>query len=281
MTAVLRERHTESISLTPVVFGIRESLAGKLGFTDREVSVNDILEAIRGEKMNFCMTSATQSNSGASAYIGFLYALLGKQEGLTVEDLQGETLQTGIRELLGGVERSSGSSDWLKELFLSRDYDAMAQILIQENAKQNFLQANDGEVNIAVLFSGSVRSVLYAADSSGEALEALYQEIEGYGTGGGTDIYTAVGKALELAGEYDLSKYSPAIILMTDGRSEEHMQVFEDACRSTGLDIPVFSITFGDADTEQLENLAEKTGARVFDGTSDLAEAFRSVKGYN
>ena len=36
------------------------------------------------------MTSATQSNSGASAYIGFLYALLGNPEVITAEDLRGE-----------------------------------------------------------------------------------------------------------------------------------------------------------------------------------------------
>ena len=34
------------------------------------------------------MTSATQSNSGASAYIGFLYALLGNPDTMTKESLQ-------------------------------------------------------------------------------------------------------------------------------------------------------------------------------------------------
>ena len=118
-------KHAASISLTPVVFGIRQSLAEDLGFTQGDVSVRDILAAIRDGKMSFCMTSATQSNSGASAYIGFLYALLGKQEGMTAADLDNEELTAQVQELLGGVERSSGSSDWLKELFLERDYDAM------------------------------------------------------------------------------------------------------------------------------------------------------------
>lgn len=118
-------KHSQSVSITPVVFGIRRSLAEELGFTGRDVSVQDILNAITDKKMTFCMTSATQSNSGASAYIGFLYALLGKQEGLTAEDLRNETLRENIRALLGGVDRSSGSSDWLKDLFLSGDYDAM------------------------------------------------------------------------------------------------------------------------------------------------------------
>ena len=110
-------KHSQSISITPVVFGIRQSLARDLGFTEGDVSVKDILTVIQNGQMTFCMTSATQSNSGASAYIGFLYALLGKQEGLTAQDLENEQLRTQIRDLLSGVERSSGSSDWLKTCF--------------------------------------------------------------------------------------------------------------------------------------------------------------------
>ena len=57
-------KHSQSISMTPVVFGIRESLAEELGFKEKDVSVKDILAAIQDGKMSFCMTSATQSNSG-------------------------------------------------------------------------------------------------------------------------------------------------------------------------------------------------------------------------
>ena len=120
-----RVKHAESISITPVVFGIRKSLAEELGFVGREVSVNDLLQAIQSGELRFCMTSATQSNSGASAYIGFLYALLGNPEVITEEDLQNESLKTQMKELLSGVDRSSGSSDWLKDMFLEGDYDAM------------------------------------------------------------------------------------------------------------------------------------------------------------
>lgn len=45
--------------------------------------------------------------------------------------------------------------------------------------------------------------------------------------------------------------------------------------------MPVFSILFGDAEKSELEELAELTNARVFDGREDLVGAFRSVKGYN
>src|SRR5699024_4703729 len=40
-------------------------------------------------------------------------------------DLQNDDLKTQIRELLSGVDRSSGSSDWLKNMFLNGNYDAM------------------------------------------------------------------------------------------------------------------------------------------------------------
>ena len=131
-----RIKHAESISVTPVVFGIRQSLAEELGFVGREVSVGDLLNAIRGDQLSFCMTSATQSNSGASAYIGFLYALLGNPEVITSEDLQSETLRSEVRDLLSGVDRSSGSSDWLKDMFLEGDYDAMVNyecLILQAN----------------------------------------------------------------------------------------------------------------------------------------------------
>ena len=79
---------------------------GGAGICGREVSVNDLLEAIRNGKLRFCMTSATQSNSGASAYIGFLYALLGNPEVITSEDLQSDELRAQMQELLSGVDRS-------------------------------------------------------------------------------------------------------------------------------------------------------------------------------
>lgn len=133
-------KYDESISISPVVFGIRKSLAEKLGFVGNEVSVSDILDAISQKDLTFCMTSATQSNSGASAYIGFLYALVGKTEALTEEDLDKEQLKEDISALLAGVDRSSGSSDWLKEMFLAGDFDAMVNyecLIIDATGKEN------------------------------------------------------------------------------------------------------------------------------------------------
>ena len=99
--------------------------------------------------------------------------------------------------------------------------------------------------------------------------------------GGGTNMYAAAMEGLRQLERYDLREYSPAIILLTDGMSSGAVQPFEQAYRESGLDVPVFSIMFGDADATQLEELAQLTNARVFDGRENLTEAFRSVKGYN
>ena len=136
-------------------------------------------------------------------------------------------------------------------------------------------------MDVAILFDDGITDVLYAEDDSDEALQDLYDQIADHEPGGGTDIYGPAAEAYAIASQYDLSEYTPAVILMTDGQSMYNQYEFEDAVSEYGADIPVFSITFGDADPSQLEELAEMTGGRVFDGTKDLTEAFRNVKGYN
>lgn len=129
-------KNAVSIMNSPVAFGIRKPLAESLGFTDGDVTVADILKAIRKKQFTFMMTSATQSNSGACAYIGFLHAMLGAKDTITLEDLQSEALRTDLKDLLSGINRSSGSSGWLKKLFLQGDYDAMVNyesMLIEAN----------------------------------------------------------------------------------------------------------------------------------------------------
>lgn len=118
-------KHSKSIMTSPVVFGIKKSLAEKLGFIGKEVKVNDILNAVIQKKLRFMMTSATQSNSGSSAYLGFVYALLDHPDVITKKDLHNPELKKKFRKLFQGINRSSGSSGWLKELFLKGNYDAM------------------------------------------------------------------------------------------------------------------------------------------------------------
>ncbi|RDW20005.1 VWA domain-containing protein [Oceanobacillus arenosus] len=423
-------KHDKSMFTSPVVFGIRQSKAEALGFTNNDVLVEDILHAVENKDLTFMMTSASQSNSGASAYIGFLYALLGNPNMITKEDLQNPTLKEDIRKLFSGINRSSGSSGWLKDLYLKGDYDAMVNyeaVIIEANQElmeqgkeplfviypqdgltiadntlgyidngeadkeafflslQDFLLSEDSQANIedlgrrtglgglvenpndtifnpdwgietdtplasisfpaedviyealtlyqtdfkkpsytvfALDYSGSmsgtgeeemeeaIRILLnqeeakqYLLQSSDEdkiviipfndqvlahweasnlsEYDNLYQTVESFDAGGGTDIYQPVIYGLEILKDVDTNRYNPAVILMTDGESEGDLGELEAYYHDLNKDIPVFSITFGDASDDQLLEISELTRGRTFDGKDDLIQAFKSAKGYN
>lgn len=113
-----------STSTTPVVFGVKQSKAEELGWantdgTTKPVSTKDIMDAVKAKKLSFAMTSATQSNSGASAYMAFLTALNGGKSALTKDDLNDASLRKSVKTVLSGVNRSSGSSDWLKDMVVN------------------------------------------------------------------------------------------------------------------------------------------------------------------
>lgn len=120
-------KNIASIYRSPVVFGVKKSIAEKLGWTKGEVKVADILKVAQSGKLRFMMTSATQSNSGAAAYFGFLYAFAGNPDVLTEADLEKPQVAAKVKSILGTVNRTTGSSGWLKDLFIDRyDYfDAM------------------------------------------------------------------------------------------------------------------------------------------------------------
>ncbi len=118
-------KHEKTISISPVVFAINKDLSDKLGFSNKEVKTSDLIEAIRDGNLKFMMTNASRSNSGASFYLGVLTALSEDKKTLTDADLDNENLKKDMKSLLEGVSRSSGSSNWLVDLFLEGGYDAM------------------------------------------------------------------------------------------------------------------------------------------------------------
>lgn len=131
-------KNIASIYRSPVVFGVKKSVAENLGWTKKDVYVADILKVLKANKLRFMMTSASQSNSGAAAYFGFLNAFAGAPEVLKSEDLDKPEVAEKVKTVLGAVNRSSGSSGWLKDLFLDRyDYfDAMVNyesLIIETN----------------------------------------------------------------------------------------------------------------------------------------------------
>lgn len=431
LNSKVKVSNSKSTSINPVVFGIKKSKAQELGFIGKDVYTKDILSAIKSKKLKFSMSSATQTNTGATAYLGFLSTLAGNPEILTEKDLQSEKLKEDLIELFSGVTRSSGSDEFLEEMFLNGDYeavvtyetsiisinkkleeqgkeplyiiyakdgvsisesplayidnsddtkleqfeklqkyilsnegqqelaktgrrvwygginanvdktvfnpnwgidttkyivpvkypsteviktalgiyqselrkpihavfcldysgsmagngnkqlvDAMEYILNEEEASKNLLQFAEKDKISVVPFSGEILAKWHT--DKGTDTKAILNSIKTLRPIGQTDIYGASETALNILRKEDLNTYNASIILMTDGESNlGSLQSLKRVYNQVGKDIPIYSIMFGSASSYQLEDIAELTNAKVFDGRENLVEAFKQVRGYN
>ncbi|MBR3211010.1 MAG: VWA domain-containing protein [Bacilli bacterium] len=137
---------SKSISVSPVVMGIQKKKAENLGLVGKDVTNLDILNLIKNKEIKYIMSSVTQTNDGASSYLGFLNALAGSPEVLTEEMLDDQTLIDNMKNLFQGVERVSGDQDYLETMFVNGStYEAVIaseSSLININKK---LKANNKE----------------------------------------------------------------------------------------------------------------------------------------
>ena len=124
-SSVVKTSESKSTSINPVVFAVKKSKAEQLGFVGKEIYTRDIVEKIQSGELKFSMSNPTRTNTGATAYLGLLSVLAGNPEVLKVEDIENETLKSDLVSLFSGLERSSGSEDFLEELFLNGSYEAV------------------------------------------------------------------------------------------------------------------------------------------------------------
>lgn len=121
-----RVSNSKSISINPVVMGIKKSKAVELGFVDKDIRNSDIMNAVKNGNLKYVMTSVTKTNTGLTAYLGFLNSLAGSPEILTSEMINNKTLISDLKSLFSGVERVSGSTSFLEDMFVkSNDYEAV------------------------------------------------------------------------------------------------------------------------------------------------------------
>ncbi len=147
---------SKSISISPVVMGLKYSKAKELDLIGKDISNQDILNLIQEKKIKYVMSSVTATNDGASSYLGFLNALAGSPEVLTEEMLDDPILIEKLRTLFEGVERVSGDQDFLETMFVNGDtYEAVIASesslihinkLLQETGKEElyFIYPVDG-----------------------------------------------------------------------------------------------------------------------------------------
>ena len=144
---------SKSISISPVVMGVRKSKAKELDLIGKDITNEDILNLIKNKKIKYVMSNVTRTNDGASSYLGFLKTLAGNPVVLTSEMLDDENLKYKLKEFYKGMERTSGSDSYLQEMFLnSKDYDS---IIASESSLINInkeLEANGDNDPLYLLY---------------------------------------------------------------------------------------------------------------------------------
>lgn len=127
---------SKSVAIDPVVMGITYSKAKELGFVRDGVTNKDLLNAVMSGKLKYVMTSVTQTNTGATAFLGFLNSLAGSPEVLTEKMIHDSSLVSSMSSFFKGVERVSGDEEYLTDMYLNGKYNAMI------NYESSFINLN-------------------------------------------------------------------------------------------------------------------------------------------
>lgn len=128
----------------------------------------------------------------------------------------------------------------------------------------------------------------FTVDKEGAELLEIKRYVNDLQLGGGTAIYTALQNAYsqaQAARKADPNRFY-SIVLMTDGLNRDGIDYHGfNAFYAQESDyiagIRTFPILFGEASSDEMENLANLTGGKVFDSRkSSLAQAFKQIRGY-
>ena len=111
-----RPAASERIMLSPVVLGVKRSVATRLGWAgDAEVTWRDIAAKAKAGQLRYGMTNPAASNSGFSALVGVAAALAGTGDALRAEDVD----EGGLTDFFTGQTLTAGSSGWLADAFVT------------------------------------------------------------------------------------------------------------------------------------------------------------------
>ncbi len=106
---------SQRIMLSPVVLGVRKSVADRLGWSNNpNVTWKDVQAKAADGSFTFAMTNPAASNSGLTALIGVASALSGSSDALDA----GKIDTAALRAFFKGQALTAGSSGWLADAYV-------------------------------------------------------------------------------------------------------------------------------------------------------------------
>lgn len=110
---------SEKTMLSPVVLGVKESVAKKWGWDKKkDLTWKDIAMKSDSGELKYAMTNPAASNSGFTALVGVTAALSGSGDALTKEQIS----SPDIKRFLKGQKLISGSSGFLVDAYVREEH---------------------------------------------------------------------------------------------------------------------------------------------------------------
>ena len=155
--------------------------------------------------------------------------------------------------------------------------DAMAY-LFSDQANSSMIQFTEEDKIDVIAFGSSVNKPWSA---KGNNTKYLLDEINKQSLMGATSLFPAALEAMKILQEEN-DNYNSSVIIMTDGVGNiGSFSDLEKGYNELKKEIPIYSITFGDASYSQLNDMSSLSNGKVFDGRNSLLDAFKTVRGYN
>jgi len=192
-----------------------------------------------------------------------------------------------VLDLSGSMkgERLTAMRDAVKVLAGADTGDSKAGGQASASARYAAFQARERVV--LVTFSDRANEPVWVRFEDGQldsARAEVRRQADGMQAQGGTALYTALAAAQQLAQQErdrEPDRFI-SIVLLTDGESNAGLS-FADFRKRYGKDAParVFPILFGEGNVDEMQQLAQATGGREFDGRkARLAQVFKEIRGY-
>lgn len=140
---------------------------------------------------------------------------------------------------------------------------------------------------VLITFATQVQApvwVRFDADQLDTARAELRRQADAMKADGGTAIYSALAAAEDLARKEQ--QLDPgrlvSIVLLTDGENNSGLKPREFSERfAGGLPARIFPILFGEANVAEMQQIAQASGGREFDGRKlQLGQVFKEIRGY-
>ena len=131
----------KSIFISPVVFAIDRAEGEKLNLIGRDVTLQEIMQAVTSSGISFAIPNITRTNSGASIYLSILSTLVGNPPVMTISQISQDSVTEELKDFFSHVGRTSGSEDYLLELVENGEYNCMVNTESQVLALNRRLEA--------------------------------------------------------------------------------------------------------------------------------------------